>query len=110
MRRPNPLPTRICFALALAGCTGQIGAGGQRNGAATGPPGGRGGPAATNGTGGATAPAGGVNGSQPDGGLQALGCDITPDPGPSPLRRLTRWEYDNTVQDLLGDVTAPAKT
>ena len=26
----------------------------------------------------------------------------------SPLRRLTRWEYNNTVHDLLGDTTAPA--
>jgi hypothetical protein len=25
------------------------------------------------------------------------------DPGPSPIRRLTRGEYDNTVRDLLGD-------
>jgi len=25
------------------------------------------------------------------------------DPGPSPIRRLTREEYDNTVRDLLGD-------
>jgi hypothetical protein len=25
------------------------------------------------------------------------------DPGPSPIRRLTRSEYDNTVRDLLGD-------
>jgi hypothetical protein len=24
-------------------------------------------------------------------------------PGPSPLRRLTRWEYDNTVFDLIGE-------
>ncbi len=29
-------------------------------------------------------------------------------PGPSPLRRLTNDEYDNTVADLLGDTTAPA--
>lgn len=27
--------------------------------------------------------------------------------GPSPLRRLTRDEYDNTVRDLLGDKSAP---
>src|SRR5947208_16318151 len=25
------------------------------------------------------------------------------DPGPSPIRRLTRGEYDNAVRDLLGD-------
>ncbi len=29
-------------------------------------------------------------------------------PGASPLRRLTRWEYNQTVHDLLGDTTAPA--
>ncbi len=29
-------------------------------------------------------------------------------PGPAPLRRLTRNEYDNTVRDLLGDATHPA--
>jgi len=28
-------------------------------------------------------------------------------PGPSPLRRLTRFEYNNTLRDLLGDTTAP---
>jgi hypothetical protein len=27
---------------------------------------------------------------------------------PAPLRRLTRFEYDNTVRDLLGDTTGPA--
>jgi hypothetical protein len=29
------------------------------------------------------------------------------DPGPAPLRRLTRFEYNNTVRDLLGDATKP---
>src|SRR5690348_12484410 len=36
-------------------------------------------------------------------------CNGTPSPGPAPLRRLTQTEYDNTVRDLLGDATAPAK-
>lgn len=31
-------------------------------------------------------------------------------PGPSPIRRMTRFEYDNTVRDLLGDATHPAST
>ena len=31
------------------------------------------------------------------------------DPGPSPIRRLTRHEYDNTVFHLLGDTTRPAR-
>jgi Protein of unknown function (DUF1592)/Protein of unknown function (DUF1588)/Protein of unknown function (DUF1587)/Protein of unknown function (DUF1595)/Protein of unknown function (DUF1585) len=30
------------------------------------------------------------------------------DAGPSPIRRLTRWEYDNTVRDLLGDASRPS--
>ena len=32
------------------------------------------------------------------------------DPGTSPIRRLTRVEYDNTVRDLLGDETHPAQS
>ncbi len=32
----------------------------------------------------------------------------TPQVGATPLRRLTRVEYDNTVRDLLGDTTRPA--
>ena len=31
-----------------------------------------------------------------------------PDAGFTPLRRLTRVEYNNTVRDLLGDTTGPA--
>lgn len=29
-------------------------------------------------------------------------------PGPAPVRRMTRFEYNNTVRDLLGDDTSPA--
>jgi hypothetical protein len=32
------------------------------------------------------------------------------DPGTSPIRRLNRTEYDNTVRDLLGDTTHPSST
>ena len=32
---------------------------------------------------------------------------VTPAVGPSPMRRLTHLEYDNSVRDLLGDTTAP---
>ncbi len=35
------------------------------------------------------------------------GC-VTLSPGPSPLRRLTRFEYNNTARDLLQDKSAPA--
>jgi hypothetical protein len=36
----------------------------------------------------------------------ANGC-TTPVPGRSPLRRLTTYEYNNTIRDLLGDMTNP---
>src|SRR5204863_397335 len=35
-------------------------------------------------------------------------CGFTAEPGASPIRRMTRFEYNNTVRDLLGDTTAPA--
>lgn len=37
----------------------------------------------------------------------AVGC--TPDAGPMVVRRLTRFEYDNTVRDLLGTSLRPAE-
>lgn len=43
-----------------------------------------------------------------DGGSEAS-CEDGPSVGASPLRRLTRFEYDNTVRDLLGDTTRPAE-
>jgi hypothetical protein len=36
-------------------------------------------------------------------------ADAPLDVGESPMRRLTRIEYDNTVRDLLGDTTGPAR-
>ncbi len=36
-------------------------------------------------------------------------CEGPIEPGPAPLRRLTRVEYDNTVFQLLGDNTRPAR-
>ena len=45
-----------------------------------------------------------------DGGVGNPSLDCTaPEPGASPLRRLTHAEYDNTVRDLLGDGTRPAQ-
>lgn len=35
-------------------------------------------------------------------------CADAPQPGVAPIRRLNRFEYDNTVRDLLGDATEPA--
>lgn len=44
-----------------------------------------------------------------DDGPSALDCE-TPQPGPSPIRRLTRRELDNTLTDLLGPQAALAAT
>lgn len=40
--------------------------------------------------------------------LPAADCS-TPSPGASPIRRMTRAEYDATVRDLLGDTQNPAR-
>ena len=54
----------------------------------------------------ATGSAGGAGG----GAAGAAGTVAAPlVPGRSPLRRLSRTEYDNTVRDLLGDSTHPAQ-
>jgi hypothetical protein len=39
-----------------------------------------------------------------------LVCTGAIEPGPSPIRRMTRSEYNRTVRDLLGDTTGPADT
>ena len=36
-------------------------------------------------------------------------CEGVIEPGPAPVRRLTQAEYDNTVRELLGDTSAPAR-
>ena len=79
------LVTTIAVAGALVGaaCVGTIGDGG--------------GGAGSDGTN------GGANGI-PTGSGSAPLCD-SPNPGPGPLRRLTRSEYNNTVRDLLGDTS-----
>lgn len=48
----------------------------------------------------------GPGGNSSDNPQSAL-CESV-DPGPSPLRRLTRFEYNNTIQDLFGIDTRPA--
>ena len=42
------------------------------------------------------------------GSSQVGACADVPQPGAAPVRRLTRFEYNNTVRDLLGDTTQPA--
>lgn len=58
---------------------------------------------ANNGNGPATGGTSGVGGG--GGSVNALCTEVTP--GPAPVRRLTRFEYNNTVRDLLGDVSRP---
>jgi hypothetical protein len=79
------------FAIALlaaAGCTGRIGATAEGDFAPTTPP-----PGPITGPG---SPPPGTKGDPTAAGLM-------------PLRRLTIREYDNTVRDLLGDMSAPGK-
>src|SRR5947208_2294974 len=83
--------------LAALGCTGSISNGDD----GTGPPGG--GPGQPGG--GPGQPGGGPG--QPGGGpAQPPGPGAISDnaavPGAAPVRRLTRYEFDNTVRDLLG--------
>jgi uncharacterized protein DUF1592/uncharacterized protein DUF1588/uncharacterized protein DUF1587/uncharacterized protein DUF1595/uncharacterized protein DUF1585 len=101
---------RVVLLLATvapaASCTyrfkGHIGAGEEGSGA--GAVGGGGGGDPTGGTGGF----GGGLGGAPQIPIPS-DCEKAPvNPGPSPLRRLTRAEYNNTVHDLLNDRTAPA--
>lgn len=46
----------------------------------------------------------------PSGPTRPAHCSAALSPGPAPLRRLTRTEYNNTVRDLLGDDTRPGDT
>lgn len=105
--------------VAFAGCTGEI-EGGSRGGPnGSGAPGVLGPALAGSGAGpsagglpGApgSAGAGGLDPAAPGGGSPAgsLQC-TTPAVGPSPLRRLTHAEYDNSVRDLLGDSSQPGR-
>jgi hypothetical protein len=42
-------------------------------------------------------------------GGEPLSCGEAIEPGPAPIRRMTSFEFDNTLRDLLGDDTKPAK-
>jgi hypothetical protein len=97
---PRSTSLSAVLALALLGCTGAIDAGAPGPGGPTHPGPGKNGPGpATGGGPKETLPpldeAGG-----PD---RTTAACKTIKPGLSPLRRLTRGEYDRTVHDLLGD-------
>ena len=112
-------------AAGLAACTGVVtrpqqhtgsggdtGGGGDMSGSA-GVSGGAGdsGSGSVPGTGSVSGAAGGSGsgsvsgGTSGSGGAPASACTSTPTLGPTPLRRLSRTEYTNTVRDLLRDPT-----
>ena len=85
MRLRDPRPLLLVCATFIAACVGQIGSDEDTvGGSGDGP------------------------GNKPDGHSDEPVCEVL-DPGSSPIRRLTRVEYDNTVRDLLGDETHPAR-
>ena len=93
-------------ALAISGCTGYISPpNGQSPG--TGSSTGSGGTMSAGG-GGAGSPvgAGGASVTGAGGTGAPIACTSIA-PGRAPLRRLTTYEYNNTVRDLLGDTTSP---
>ncbi|MGK3994248.1 DUF1592 domain-containing protein [Sorangium sp. So ce1024] len=73
--------------IIASGCTGKVGDGGDLG----------------------VSDPGGVAPGPGGGGTTELNCqDGAVHPGRAPLRRLTRFEYNRTVRDLLGDTTEPA--
>jgi hypothetical protein len=100
--------TALAMALALAGCTGSIEGGkGGTSPPTTKPPGNGGG---ASGGGPMTPP---VElppmGSHPLEPKRDTAACKAINPGPAPVRRLTRAEYDNTVRDLIGEDKQLAK-
>ncbi len=75
--------------------TGDTGVSGSGNGGGSTSTTGHGGSPSTSGTG----STGGATGAQVD-------CSAV-SPGRAPVRRLTTYEYNNTIRDLLGDTTSP---
>lgn len=95
----------VTACTGLAACTAQIPTSGNRASPGLGAPGA---PSAVGMQSGSATPASEL----PVPGLPPMvancGAVKTPQPGPSPLRRLTRSEYNNTVRDLLGVTSRPA--
>ncbi len=102
--RPGIVLVTSAFAFTVA-CSGEIG--GSMGPDGTGGTGdGMGGTGVPPGTG-ATGGGGSMGGPAPPPNPITCGKPVG---GAAPARRLTRDEYNNTVRDLLGDATAPART
>jgi hypothetical protein len=110
LRRARPLLLSgvVSAVVFTAACMGNIGGQTGTGGAQGGPAGAGGGGPSANGSGGQGGPAGG-------GGTPMPGVDVTPaampppaapnqvlNPGTVPIHRLNAFEYDNTINDLLG--------
>jgi hypothetical protein len=104
-------PWGLSIAFLIAGCSGTIGdrlmPGGDNAGTGPGTGPGSGGPGTGPGTG-AGGSGGGMTGGGTGGQPPMLCTDGMVHAGRAPLRRLTRFEYNNTVRDLFGDTTSPA--
>jgi len=96
----------IVGAVLLTACTGQLdGTLGVGSTSGIGSEDGMGGsPQAGGSSTGASTGAGGTTGT---GGAAAVVKCTAISPGRAPIRRLTTYEYNNTVRDLLGDTTSP---
>jgi len=112
-----PSGIALLTAFALSACVGNIGSEHTRATGGTSPVGtggtpNTGGAAPIGGNGGSISGvagdgAAGVTGTGGTGGAPVvLDCSATA-PGRSPLRRLTTYEYNSTIRDLLGDTTNP---
>jgi Protein of unknown function (DUF1592)/Protein of unknown function (DUF1588)/Protein of unknown function (DUF1595)/Protein of unknown function (DUF1585)/Protein of unknown function (DUF1587) len=93
-----------CF-IALAACTGVVDPNAGKGAAPNGASGSGNAPNAGAGTGGSSTPAGSNTGA--GGAVTAADCKA-PIPTRAPMRRLTRFEYNNTVADLKLDTTNQA--
>jgi hypothetical protein len=103
----HKLWSSLVVALALGACTGKVGGGSSVSGTGAGA-GGNGGNGGSIGTVG-TAGSGQVGGSigTGAGGDGALASCPTTAITPTPLRRLTKFEYTNSIRNLLGVDTTP---
>lgn len=127
VNRTHRVVAGLTGVLALSACTGTVGGGNtgsgstQGGGATQGSGGGSGsggtakgsgGTAATGSGGGTSTGSGGTSsgttgsGGAGSGGDTSLACNGI-NPSRAPLRRLTTYEYNNTIRDLLGDTMSP---
>ena len=104
----------LASSAAVPSCVGTVGGGSSNPQGTAGAPAtgtaGAGSPTGGGGTGATTVTGTGGSGSGATTGTAGTGAVVQCNsiaPGRSPLRRLTTYEYNNTIRDLLGDTTNP---